>query len=141
MRPADTSRAGMPTGTAEAPSSAAGDAHTALKTAISSGGLRQHRSAPVSVVVTTTPAELEQAATAAVDPASDTAAGADRAGPGQVPMSDLIRLAAESIHYLAVFDNHPHDRSHRTQPTPGDRGPAHHLPRTRPHAPAGLWFW
>ena len=78
----------------------------ALKTAISSGGLGQHRGAPVSVVVTTTLAELEQAATAAVDPAVAIPPPARTGGTGRLPMSDLIRLAAESIHYLAVFDNH-----------------------------------
>ena len=78
----------------------------ALKTAIGSGGLGRHRGAPVSVVVTTTLAELEQAARAAVDPAVPMPPPARTGGTGRLPMSDLIRLASESIHYLAVFENH-----------------------------------
>ena len=78
----------------------------ALKTAIGSGGLGQHRGAPVSVVVTTTLAELEQAARAAIDPAVPMPPPARTGGTGRLPMRDLIRLAGESIHYLAVFENH-----------------------------------
>ena len=78
----------------------------ALKTAIVSGGLGQHRGAPVSVVVTTTLAELKQAARAAIDPAVPMPPPARTGGTGRLPMRDLIRLAGESIHYLAVFENH-----------------------------------
>jgi len=78
----------------------------ALKTAIASGGLGQHRGAPVTVVVTTTLAELEQAARAACDPAVPMPPAARTGGIGRIPMRDLIRMAAESIHYLAVFDDH-----------------------------------
>jgi hypothetical protein len=78
----------------------------ALKSAIASGGLGQHRGAPISVVVTTTLAELEQAARAAVDPDVPMPAPARTGGTGRLPMSDLIRLASESVHYLAVFENH-----------------------------------
>ncbi|HTY27752.1 MAG TPA: DUF222 domain-containing protein, partial [Mycobacterium sp.] len=75
----------------------------ACKTAIASGGLGQHRGAPVTVVVTTTLAELEQAAHAAADPSVAMPAPARTGGTGRLPMRDLIRLAGESIHYLAVF--------------------------------------
>lgn len=78
----------------------------ALKSAIASGGLGQHRGAPISVVVTTTLAELEQASRAAGDPAVPMPAPTRTGGTGRLPMSDLIRLASESIHYLAVFENH-----------------------------------
>jgi hypothetical protein len=78
----------------------------ALKTAIASGGLGQHRGAPVTVVVTTTLAELEQAARAVCDPAVPTPAPARTGGTGRLPMRDLIRMASESLHYLAVFDDH-----------------------------------
>ena len=78
----------------------------AVKTAIGSGGLGQHRGAPVAVVVTTTLAELEQAARAAIDPAVPMPPPARTGGTGRLPMRDLIRLAGESIHYLAVFENH-----------------------------------
>lgn len=78
----------------------------ACKTAIASGGLGQHRGAPISVVVTTTLAELEQAARAAVDPAVPMPPSARTGGTGRLPMRELIRLAGESIHYLAVFEDH-----------------------------------
>jgi len=78
----------------------------ALKSAIAAGGLGRHRGAPVSVVVTTTLAELEQASRAAADPAVRMPPPARTGGTGRLPMRDLIRLAGESIHYLAVFENH-----------------------------------
>ncbi len=78
----------------------------AMKAAVASGGLGQHRGAPVSVVVTTTLAELEQAAKAAVDQGVAMPPPARTGGTGRLPMSDLIRMAGESIHYLAVFENH-----------------------------------
>jgi hypothetical protein len=78
----------------------------ALKTAIGSGGLGQHRGAPVTVVVTTTLADLEQAARAVVDRDLPMPAPARTGGTGRLPMRDVIRLASESIHYLAVFEDH-----------------------------------
>jgi len=77
-----------------------------LKTAIASGGLGVHRGHPVTVVVTTTLAELEQAAHAAVDAAVPMPAPARTGGGSRLPMRDLIAMAANAIHYLAVFDNH-----------------------------------
>ncbi|MFN8031695.1 MAG: DUF222 domain-containing protein [Mycobacterium sp.] len=78
----------------------------ALKTAIASGGLGQHRGAPVTVVVTTTLAELDHAARAAADPSVPMPPPARTGGNGRIPMRDLIRMASDAIHYLAVFDNH-----------------------------------
>ncbi len=78
----------------------------ALKTAIDSGGLGQHRGAPVTVVVTTTLAELEQAARAVADPDLPMPASARTGGTGRLPMRDLIRLASGAVHYLAVFEDH-----------------------------------
>jgi hypothetical protein len=68
-----------------------------LETAIASGGLGVHRGHPVTVVVTTTLAELNQAANAAP---------ATTGGGSRLPMRDLIATASKSIHYLAVFDEH-----------------------------------
>src|SRR6202012_105324 len=68
-----------------------------LETAIASGGLGVHRGHPVTVVVTTTLAELTEAAGAAP---------ATTGGGSRLPMRDLISMAAKSIHYLAVFDDH-----------------------------------
>jgi hypothetical protein len=70
--------------------------HDALKAALrallASGKLGQHNGLPVSIVVSTTLAELEAAA------------GRGLTGGGTIlPMSDVIRLARHSHHYLAVF--------------------------------------
>ena len=77
-----------------------------LETAIASGGLGTHRGHPVTVVVTTTLAELDRAAQAIADPSIPMPAPAHTGGGSRLPMRDLIRLAANAIHYLAVFDDH-----------------------------------
>ncbi len=77
-----------------------------FKTAIDSGGLGVHRGHPVTVVVTTTLAELNQAAHAVVDPSVPMPAPAQTGGGSRLPVADLIRMAARAIHYLAVFDEH-----------------------------------
>ncbi len=84
--------------------------HDALKlamhTAIGSGELGTHRGHPVTVIVTTTLGELNQAAHAVVDPSVPMPVPAHTGGGSRLPMSDLIRMAAEAIHYLAVFEDH-----------------------------------
>src|SRR5581483_7347765 len=60
----------------------------------------------VTVIVTTTLAELDRAAHAAVDASIPTPAPARTGGGSRLPMRDLIGMAANAIHYLAVFDNH-----------------------------------
>jgi hypothetical protein len=77
-----------------------------METAIASGRLGLHRGHPVTVIVTTTLAELDQAAHAATDPSVPTPAPARTGGGSRLPMPDLIRMAAKAIHYLAVFDDH-----------------------------------
>jgi hypothetical protein len=77
-----------------------------LETAIASGGLGVHRGHPVTVVVTTTLAELDRAAHAAVDASIPMPAPARTGGGSRLPMRDLIAMAAKSIHYLAIFDDH-----------------------------------
>jgi hypothetical protein len=77
-----------------------------LETAIASGGLGSHRGHPVTVVVTTTLAELDRAAHAVADPSIPMPAPAHTGGGSRLPMRDLIRMAANAIHYLAVFDDH-----------------------------------
>jgi Domain of unknown function (DUF222) len=105
----------LPDGTGEDPAgrddrTPAQRCHDALKlgleTAIASGGLGVHRGHPVTVVITTTLAQLDQAARAAIDPAVPMPAPARTGGGSRLPMRDLISMAAKSIHYLAVFDNH-----------------------------------
>ena len=77
-----------------------------LETAIASGGLGMHRGHPVTVVITTTLAELDRAAHAAVDSSVPMPAPARTGGGSRLPMRDLIGMAANAIHYLAVFDDH-----------------------------------
>ncbi|QVI30223.1 DUF222 domain-containing protein [Mycolicibacterium neoaurum] len=66
-----------------------------LRDTIASGRLGQHNGLPVTVVVSTTLAELE------------TAAGIAVTGTGTLmPMPDLIRLAEHAHHYLVVYRHH-----------------------------------
>ncbi|MBP2452704.1 HNH endonuclease signature motif containing protein [Mycolicibacterium lutetiense] len=73
--------------------------HDALKVALRellmSKRLGQHGGLPVTVVVSTTLAELEAGAGIAVT------------GSGiRMPMNDLIRLASHSFHYLIIYDHY-----------------------------------
>jgi len=77
-----------------------------LQTAIASGGLGVHRGHPVTVVLTTTLAELDQASHAVIDASTPMPAAARTGGGSRLPMRDLIAMAARAIHYLAVFDEH-----------------------------------
>ena len=77
-----------------------------LKLGIGSGGMGSHRGHPVTVIVRTTLAELNQAAHAVVDPQVPMPGPARTGGNTAVPMRDLIRMATDAIHYLAVFDEH-----------------------------------
>jgi Domain of unknown function (DUF222) len=77
-----------------------------MESAIASGRLGLHRGHPVTVIVTTTLAELNQAAHAVIDPAVPMPAPARTGGGSRLPMPDLIRLATTAIHYLAVFEDH-----------------------------------
>jgi hypothetical protein len=77
-----------------------------LEAAIASGKLGVHRGHPVTVIVTTTLADLNQAAHAVVNPSIPMPAPAHTGGGSRLPMRDLIRLATTTIHYLAVFDDH-----------------------------------
>lgn len=64
-----------------------------LRALLASGKLGQHNGLPASIVVTTTLHELESAA------------GRGLTGGGTIlPMSDVIRLARHSRHYLVIFD-------------------------------------
>jgi hypothetical protein len=73
--------------------------HDAVKAAaravLASGQLGQHNGLPVTVIVSTTLAELESGAGQAVT-----------GGGTLLPMSDVIRMASHSHHYLAIFDKH-----------------------------------
>jgi Domain of unknown function (DUF222) len=64
-----------------------------LRALFASGELGRHNGLPVSIVVTTTLAELEAATGKALT-----------AGGTLVPMSDVIRWAGHAHHYLAIFD-------------------------------------
>ncbi len=72
------------------------DAILAMSRAIlTSGELGSHHGLPVTIIVTTTLDQLENATGHAV-----TASGT------LLPMRDVIRMAAHAYHYLAVFDRH-----------------------------------
>ena len=77
-----------------------------LKSGLASGEFGQHRGMPVTVVVTTTLGELDQAAHAMNNPAIPMPPPARTGGNSSLPMRDLIRMAANAIHYLAVFEDH-----------------------------------
>jgi hypothetical protein len=77
-----------------------------LKAGIADGGLGTHRGHPVTVIVRTTLAELNQAAHAVSNPDLPMPPPARTGGDTALPMRDLIRMAADGIHYLAVFDSH-----------------------------------
>ena len=77
-----------------------------LKAGIASGGLGTHRGHPVTVIVRTTLAELNQAAHAVTNPDIPMPPPARTGGDTALPMRDVVRLASDGIHYLAVFDNH-----------------------------------
>jgi hypothetical protein len=73
---------------------------------IESGDLGTHRGIPVTVIANTTVADLEAAARAMAGPDLPMPAPARTGGGSALPMRDLIRMAANSIHYLSVFDEH-----------------------------------
>ena len=58
------------------------------------------------MIVRTTLAELNQAAHAVTNPDVPMPAPARTGGDTALPMRDVIRMAADGIHYLAVFDDH-----------------------------------
>jgi len=71
--------------------------HDALNAAgralLASGDVGQHNGLPTTIIVTTTLRELESGC------------GKARTGGGTwLPMSDVIRLASQAHHYLAIFD-------------------------------------
>ncbi|MGV0838567.1 DUF222 domain-containing protein, partial [Mycolicibacterium thermoresistibile] len=73
-----------------------------LKIALGSGQLGSHRGHPVTVIVRTTLGELNQAAHAVTDPTVSMPGPASTGGDTVLPMRDLIRMATDAIHYLAV---------------------------------------
>ncbi|MGH3953451.1 MAG: HNH endonuclease signature motif containing protein [Mycobacterium sp.] len=65
-----------------------------LRSTLASGQLGSHHGLPVTVLVTTTLTEIEDAAGVAI-----TGAGT------RLPLRDLIRMAAHAHHYLTIFDD------------------------------------
>jgi hypothetical protein len=67
--------------------------HAALRAVLASGELGQHNGLPAAIIVTTTLKDLEAGA------------GKGFTGGGSLlPMKDVIRLARQTHHYLAIFD-------------------------------------
>lgn len=77
-----------------------------LRAGLESGNLGTHRGIPVTVIATVTVDQMEQAARAMADPAVPMPAPARTGGGSSLPMRELIRMAGNGIHYLAVFDGH-----------------------------------
>jgi hypothetical protein len=77
-----------------------------MRAGIASGAFGQHRGLPVTVIATTTLADLDRAAHAINDPTIPMPPPARTGGGSAIPMRDLLRMAANAIHYLAVFDDH-----------------------------------
>ena len=77
-----------------------------LKAGIAAGDLGSHRGLAVTVIARTTLAELNQAAHAVFDPDIPMPSPARTGGDTALPMRDLVRMAADAIHYLAVFEDH-----------------------------------
>ncbi|BBZ18305.1 DUF222 domain-containing protein [Mycolicibacterium gadium] len=77
-----------------------------LKLGIASGEMGSHRGHAVTVIARTTLAELNQAAHAVHDPDIPMPSPARTGGDTALPMRDLIRMATDGIHYLAVFEDH-----------------------------------
>ncbi|MBS9536089.1 DUF222 domain-containing protein, partial [Mycobacterium sp. M1] len=76
-----------------------------MRALLASGELGQLNGLPVTVIVTTTLAELQAAThpdTAPVD--ARTIGKAHTAGGSLLPMGDLLRMAAHAYHYLTIFD-------------------------------------
>jgi hypothetical protein len=66
--------------------------NAALRATLASGNLGQHNGLPTTIIVSTTLKELEAASGTAIT-----------GGGTRLPMSDVIRMARHSHHYLAVF--------------------------------------
>ncbi|ORB16634.1 HNH endonuclease signature motif containing protein [Mycolicibacterium monacense] len=67
----------------------------AMRDHVQSGALGHIAGVPASIIATMTLSELERAA-----------GWAHTGGGNKIPIRDLIRMAAHSRHYLAVFDDH-----------------------------------
>jgi Domain of unknown function (DUF222) len=72
------------------------DAFTAIgRSVLAYGELGQHNGLPVTVILSTTVAELESGRGQALT-----------GGGTLLPMADLIRLASHAHHYLVIYDHH-----------------------------------
>lgn len=82
----------------------------ALHTAIASGQLGMHRGHPVTVIATTTLAELDRAAHAAADESTPMSPPARTGGGPALPMPELIRMAAKGSTTWRYSTTTPADR-------------------------------
>ncbi|MBS9535861.1 DUF222 domain-containing protein, partial [Mycobacterium sp. M1] len=79
----------------------------AVRAVLASGELGQLNGLPVTVIVSTTLAELQAAAhpDTTPPPADTSMTGKAHTGGGSLlPMGDLLRMAAHAYHYLTIFD-------------------------------------
>jgi hypothetical protein len=113
--------------------------HDALKamgrSVLASGELGKHNGLPATVIVSVTLQDLQSAAGVGVT-----------AGGSLLPMTDVIRLASQSHHYLVIYDKHTREPLYcgraRRFATPGQRIVLHAMDRgcTKPGCTApGYW--
>jgi hypothetical protein len=113
--------------------------HDALKamgrSVLASGELGKHNGLPATIIVSTTLQDQQSAAGVGVT-----------AGGTLLPMSDVIRLASQSNHYLVIYDKHTREplycgRAKRFA-SPGQRIVLHSLDRgcTRPGCTAQAYW-
>ena len=76
-----------------------------LKAGIASGAMGAHRGHPVTVIVRTTLAELNQAAHAVTNPAIPMPPPARTGGDTALPMRDLIRMGADKLFFACAPDH------------------------------------
>ncbi|MCX4090785.1 HNH endonuclease signature motif containing protein [Nocardia sp. alder85J] len=76
-----------------------------LRDSIASGRLGRHRGLPVTVVMSMTVRELEDAVAQATPEGSVAGPAVATGGGAMISIGDALRLASHAHHYLAVFDD------------------------------------
>ncbi len=106
---------------AAGPSGATTASNSGSRPGIASGGMGSHRGHPVTVIVCTTLAELDQAAHAVTNPDVPMPPPARTGGETAVPMRDVIRMGADGIptwRYSTTTANDPSTWAAKTASPP-----------------------
>nr|WP_234808275.1 DUF222 domain-containing protein [Mycolicibacter kumamotonensis] len=104
----------------------------ALRATLACGDLGRLNGLPVSVIVSTTLAELQAATGHTPRTESPITGKAHTAGGSLLPMGDLLRMASHAYHYLSIFDGKGPGLVAGPQQTPRLRRSAHRAACTRP---------